>query len=276
MGKKKAALRALAAIWMAAILLALVASEAVQAAVVESRIKAVSGIYPNHSYYNGYETITIKKNGVTQSMVGHECAGFVMFVTRRVFQEPYYAGSPSYRQVGKTVSTKNTRDIKRLFSRAKIGDVIHWTGGGGRHQAIFLKKGDLGIQVYEANFGNDYNRVWYHHLWSWNNQPLWTGTSSSVSVFRFKKYAEIDRMAQKVSLNKKKLTLKKGKKYKLTATVAPANAYKKTVSWKSSNPKTVKVDARGNVRALKKGKATVTAIARDGSGKKASCKITVK
>lgn len=276
MGRKKAALRALMTIWTAAILLTLFASEAVQAAVVENRIKAVSGIYPNKSYYNSYETVTIKKNGIMQSIVGHECAGFVMFVTRQVFQEPYYTGSPSYRQVGKAVSTKNTKAMKRLFSRAKIGDVIRWTGGGGRHQAIFLKKSSLGIQVYEANFGNDYNRVWYHHLWSWNNQPLWTGTSSSVSVFRYKKYAEVDRMVQRVTLNKKKLTLRKGRKFKLTATVSPANAYKKAVSWKSSDPKTVRVDARGNVRALKKGKATITAAARDKSGKKASCKITVK
>ncbi len=276
MGRKKAALRALIIMWTAAVFVALVAPEAVQAAVVEDRIKAVSGIYPNNSYYNGYETITIKKNGVTKSIVGHECAGFVMYVTRQAFQEPYYAGSPSYRQLGKAVSTKNTNAMKRLFSHAKIGDVIHWTGGGGRHQAIFLKKSSLGIQVYEANFGNDYNRVWYHHLWSWNNRPLWTGTSSSVSVFRYRKYAEVDRMAQKVSLNKKSLTLKKGKKFRLAVKVAPSNAYKKTVSWKSSAPGTVKVDARGNLRALKKGKATITVTARDGSGKKASCKITVK
>ena len=44
MGRKKAALRALMTIWTAAILLTLFASEAVQAAVVENRIKAVSGM----------------------------------------------------------------------------------------------------------------------------------------------------------------------------------------------------------------------------------------
>lgn len=276
MGGKKWAFRALSIIWMAVMLLGVCLPRPVWAAAVEDRIKTVAGIYPSGSYYNGYETVTVKKGGIWRSIVGHECAGFVMYVTRQTFQEPYYIGSPSYRQVGKTVSTKNTKDVRRLFSRAKIGDVICWTGGGGRHQAIFLKKSSLGIQVYEANFGSDYNRVWYHHLWSFNNRPLWTGTSSSVSVFRYRNYEKVDRMVRKVSLNKKKLTLKKGEKFRLTVTLTPSNAYKKRVSWKSSAPKTVRVDASGNVRGLRKGTATITAAARDGSGKKAVCKITVK
>lgn len=276
MRKRQSAFGALLIIWMAAAFFEILIPRPVQAAGVEDRIKAVSGTYPNGSYYNSYEEVVLQKNGIRQSIIGHECAGFVMYVTRQVFQDTYYNGSPSYRQVYKTVSTKDTKEMKRLFARAKIGDVIRWTGSGGRHQAIFLKKSSRGIQVYEANFGNDYNRVWYHHMWNWNNRPLWTGTSSNVSVFRYKKYAQIDRMIQKVSLNKKSLSLKKGKKFKLKATFTPSNAYKKKLTWKSSNVKVAKVDASGNVRGLKKGKATITAIARDGSGKKAVCKVTVR
>lgn len=250
--------------------------ETVQAAVVADRVRAVARIYPGGSYYNGYMSVDHIKDGERQTYIGHECAGFVMYVTDKAFQETYYNGSPSYRKVYKTVSTKNIAEMKILFSRAKIGDVIRWTGRGGRHQAIFLENHPVGIQVYEANFGSDYNRVWYDHLWPWDDQALWSGTSSNVSVFRYKDYGKIDRAVKKVSLDRTKLTLKKGKKVRLKASASPSNAYDKKVTWKSSRPKIAKVDARGVVRGLKKGRASITATARDGSGKKAVCKVTVR
>ena len=46
--------------------------------------------------------------------------------------------------------------------------------------------------------------------------------------------------------------------------------------WSSSNPKVAEVDEEGWVRAKSKGSATITCLALDGSGKKASCKVTVK
>jgi uncharacterized protein YjdB len=79
----------------------------------------------------------------------------------------------------------------------------------------------------------------------------------------------------KVKLNKTKATLKKGKTLKLKATVTPTKAYKK-VTWKSSNTKVATVSSSGKVTAKKKGTATITCTAADGSGKKVTCKITVK
>ncbi len=250
--------------------------ETVHAALVADRVKAVTKTYPGGSYYNGYMTVEYVKNGIRRTYIGHECAGFVMYVTDRAFQKAYYNGSPDYRKIYKTVSTKNTKEMKSLFARAKIGDVIRWTGRGGRHQAIFLGADRRGVQVYEANFGDDYNRVWYAHMWPWNNKALWTDTSSSVSVFRYRDYEKIDRAVKKVSLNRKSLLLRRGKRYRLTAAVRPSTAYNKKIQWKSSDPKIAKVDARGNVKGIKKGHAVITALARDGSGKKASCRVTVR
>ena len=69
-----------------------------------------------------------------------------------------------------------------------------------------------------------------------------------------------------------------GKKVTLKATVTPTNAYNKGVTWKSSNTKVATVSSTGVVTTKKKmgGKTvTITATAKDGSGKKATYKIYV-
>ncbi len=81
------------------------------------------------------------------------------------------------------------------------------------------------------------------------------------------------RPATKVKLNKTKATLKKGKTLTLKATLTPRNASKK-ITWSSSNKKVAKVNKNGKVTAVKKGTAVITAKA--ASGKKATCRITVK
>ncbi len=71
------------------------------------------------------------------------------------------------------------------------------------------------------------------------------------------------------------LTLTKGQTQKLTATVAPANATKKEVKWSTSNKNVATVSPSGLVTAKSAGTATITCTAQDGSGVKATCKVTV-
>jgi len=79
-----------------------------------------------------------------------------------------------------------------------------------------------------------------------------------------------------IKLNKKKITLKPKQSKKLKATVKPKNATNKKIKWTSSNRKVVKVNSKGKITALKKGKVKIYAKAKDGSGKKAVCTVTVK
>lgn len=72
----------------------------------------------------------------------------------------------------------------------------------------------------------------------------------------------------------KTLVVGKGATRALTATVAPANATNKTVTWRSSATAIATVDAKGNVKGIKKGTATITATTADG-GKTATCTVTV-
>ena len=75
-----------------------------------------------------------------------------------------------------------------------------------------------------------------------------------------------------LTLDKSALLFETGNSGQLVAAVSPADASDVTVSWKSSNPSVASVDASGNVKALSKGRATITA---DSHGFKATCEVTV-
>ena len=78
-----------------------------------------------------------------------------------------------------------------------------------------------------------------------------------------------------VTLNKKEETLTaKGQTVQLTATVAPANATNKNVTYATSNEKVATVSPEGLVTAVAKGTADITVTTADGN-KTAVCKVTV-
>lgn len=79
----------------------------------------------------------------------------------------------------------------------------------------------------------------------------------------------------KIKLNKSWVGLDKGKSVTLKATVSPSNANNKAVTWTSSNSRVATVSSSGKVIAKASGTATITCTAKDGSGKRATCKITV-
>lgn len=76
-----------------------------------------------------------------------------------------------------------------------------------------------------------------------------------------------------VSLDKNAMTLTVGDTETLKATVAPANATNRNVSWSSNNTTVVTV-ANGTLTAIAPGDVTITVTTADGD-KTATCKITV-
>lgn len=77
-----------------------------------------------------------------------------------------------------------------------------------------------------------------------------------------------------VSLNKTTTSIEAGQSEQLTATVLPANADNKSVTWASDNTSVATVDQNGNVTALAPGTATITVTTTDGN-KTATCTVTV-
>lgn len=79
-----------------------------------------------------------------------------------------------------------------------------------------------------------------------------------------------------ISLNKTSASLSVGETTQLSATVSPNSATNKSVNWSSDNTSVATVSSNGLVTAKSAGNATITCKATDGSGKKATCSITVK
>ena len=77
-----------------------------------------------------------------------------------------------------------------------------------------------------------------------------------------------------VSLSSNTLTLDVGESEALTATITPSNATDKSVTWESSDTNVAIVE-NGTVTAVGVGSTTITATAADGSGKYATCTVTV-
>ncbi|MBD5466237.1 MAG: hypothetical protein HDR22_10585 [Lachnospiraceae bacterium] len=92
-----------------------------------------------------------------------------------------------------------------------------------------------------------------------------TGNRESIKVSRLSIKAPSKKLAA-------------GKKVKLTVDITPSNAANKAVSWKTSNKKYATIDENGKLTLKKAGigkTVTITATAKDGSGKKATIKIKI-
>lgn len=97
------------------------------------------------------------------------------------------------------------------------------------------------------------------------------GTNLSVSC----QVTVVEAWVSQIVLDKTQMELLLHHTDTLHATVLPENAAIKAVTWTSSNEQVVSVDEEGVVYAAATGTATITATATDGSGKQATCVITV-
>lgn len=75
-----------------------------------------------------------------------------------------------------------------------------------------------------------------------------------------------------IAISDASLEMEVNNQAQLSATAYPENAKYKNITWSSSDPSVVAVDASGHVTALSKGRATITA---NSNGYKATCEVTV-
>ena len=124
-----------------------------------------------------------------------------------------------------------------------------------------LSAGEYYISVTYNKNGSD--SVWYDMILSDCNSNSYIKDDTVVNNIN----VDVDNVG--IKLNKTSLTLKKGKK----STLKILNVYGKNITWKSSNKKIATVSAKGVVKAVKKGKAVITAKV---DGKTLKCNVKVK
>ena len=81
---------------------------------------------------------------------------------------------------------------------------------------------------------------------------------------------------REIVLSKASASLAIGDSLLLECNTIPEYATNHEVTWVSSKPEFATVDSTGLVKAVAVGIANITATAKDGSGVKATCKVTVK
>ena len=84
-----------------------------------------------------------------------------------------------------------------------------------------------------------------------------------------------DILVKSITLNETAIELTVGGSQTLTATVLPADATNKSLAWSSNDTSVASVNDSGKVTAHTRGNATITCRAKDGSGVKATCVVTV-
>ncbi|ADU23710.1 Ig-like domain-containing protein [Ruminococcus albus] len=101
-------------------------------------------------------------------------------------------------------------------------------------------------------------------------QPTVTTTPAPVT----RAIIHVDGIKLETDYAANNVTLKIGEKHKIKAVISPDNADDKSVKWESNREDIAVIDANGEIKAVGKGKAIITATTNDG-GLKASCMVTV-
>lgn len=78
-----------------------------------------------------------------------------------------------------------------------------------------------------------------------------------------------------ITINPSSCSIQVGDERTLATQIAPSGATNKSVEWSSANSSIATVDQTGKVHGVKKGTVNITATAKDGSGTKGVCAVTV-
>lgn len=153
-----------------------------------------------------------------------------------------------------------------------------------RYQATLLKAaGGSAVKVQKVEEGKSVSKPKNPTRKGYKFAGWYTGKTAYKFDTPVKKNLTLTVKWTKIKVKKIKIAgmskqIAAGKKIKLKATVTPKTAANRTVKWKSSNKKYATVNSKGVVTVKKAGigkKVTITAIAKDGSGKKATYRIKI-
>lgn len=179
----------------------------------------------------------------------------------------YYSGTEDeYNET--TISNAVNSDVT-IHYNSRIVTYDYATNGGNSSTVEY----NIVTSGENADLSPTATKTGYNFV-GWNTDPnAKTALSSYTVTDDVTLYAIYAVPVTGVTLDKSDVSLEDGKKEILVATVAPANATDKTVSWKSSD-KEVATVLNGKITAKSAGTATITVTTADG-GYTAECEVTV-
>lgn len=127
-------------------------------------------------------------------------------------------------------------------------------------------------KIWVAHYGASPSFNHPYFIWQYTNKGDVNGANTDQGCCDLN-YSYESIPADRISLNKKSLVLGAGESFTLSAAMTPLSTTDK-ISWSSSAPSVVSVASSGKISAKKAGTAVIKAMS--GSGKYASCKVTVK
>ena len=179
----------------------------------------------------------------------------------------YPVGNTRYKAyIPLSAITSNNGSHKKTTATGKASVYLRSNGTGGS-SGMYIEKGDT---IYLVATSGSYYQIMYTvsggSAWrlAWitkANYDKYCGGSTTVNPTG-------------VTLSKTSASLSgKGSTCTLTATVAPANATNKTVTWSTSNSNVATVSSTGKITAVGAGTANITV--KTSNGKTAVCKVSV-
>ena len=234
--------------------------------------------------------------------------------SRKKIKINIYPSSASNKKLKYTVSNKNVKynsKNKTIYAKHKgYSTIVFYTKDGSclktKCRIIVkqpVKKVNINYRSAVLNKGKKLKLKAYVYPSSANNKKIrWYSTNSKIATVDSKGivktknkgtckiYAKakdgsgkkdyckviVKQPVEKVDINYRSATLNKGNSLKLKAYVYPSSANNKKIRWYSTNSKIATVDSKGIVKTKNKGTCKIYAKAKDGSGKKDYCKVTVR
>ena len=188
---------------------------------------------------------------------------------------------------GLSCKTKNCYNLANVDGTTNAGAIVGYTdsifGKGEEHYSYYLdgcairgrgNTPDATDEVEKKNSTQLKDKTCYYN---WDFDTVWAISADINGGYPYLQWQEnalSDIAVTNVEINETALTLTAGDYAYLTATVSPANASNKSVTWKSSDLDIATVSAAGKVTAISAGTAVITATTEDG-GYTATCTVTV-
>lgn len=206
----------------------------------------------------------------------------------------YSSGNYSSFQHAKLYAESSVGKYEVGVMPASSGKVSQSLGGDASGVGNQTSSGWWGATTYEYYIPNNMEAAYYwFEAGHYNNSlEFQVGTDGILTIgirkettlngdwtcidnWKLEYYGEVVKVSS-IKFEEDVVEMTIGETKDLAYEIIPENATYTALNWKSGSPTVVSVDAEGRLNALKVGNALIVATATDGSGVKATCRVTVK